>query len=247
MKKVLASVGIGNATVDTVLETTSVSPGDTVDARIEIDGGDAEQEVGAVRLELETEFLTEDEGYRDADLRTYTLSEGFTIEPGEERTIGTQLDVPYETPLTVGGTEVWVETELDISMAVDPEDVDYLDVEPTPRMAATFDAMEKLGFSLHSVEVSADPFDRYFGSRFAQEFEYVPASGEFAGDVDEVELLVQDGDDELDVFVEVDRRGGVFTELAEADEERARFSVGDGDADVDALAERLRDEIAALS
>lgn len=242
MKKVLASIGIGNATVDTVLESTSVSPGETVGARIEVEGGDAEQEVGAVRLELETRYLTEDDGYRDADIRTYTLSEGFTVEPGEERTIETELAVPYETPLTLGGTDVWVETELDISLAVDPEDRDPLEVRPTPRMRAAFDAMESLGFTLREVEVAADPYDHYFsGSRFVQEFEYRASSGPFVGDLDEVELLPRDGPDGLDLFVEVDRRGGLFSEAAGTDESHARLTVTSDDAgDVE---RRLRDVI----
>lgn len=240
MKKVLASIGIGNASVDTILESTSVRPGETVGASIEVRGGDAAQEVGAVRLELETRYLTEENGYRDADVRTYTLSEGFTVEPNEERTIETRLEIPYETPLTLGGTDVWVETELDIAMAVDPEDRDPLEVRPTPRMRAAFDAMEALGFTLHEVEVAADPYGRYFGgSRFVQEFEYRAPSGPFASDLQEVELLPRDGPDGLELFVEVDRRGGLFSEMAGTDESHARLTVtSDDEAEVE---RQLRD------
>ena len=225
MRKILASVGIGNASVDTVLDATTVHPGETVGARIEVTGGDAEQEVGAVRLELETRYLTED-GYRDADVRTYTLSDGFTVEPGAERTVETELEIPYETPLTLGGTDVWVETELDVSMAVDPEDRDPLTVNPTPRMATAFDAMESLGFTLREVEVAADPHGRYFsGPRFVQEFEYRAVDGPFVGRVDEVELVPRDGPEELDLFVEVDRRGGLLSEVSGTDESHARLTL----------------------
>lgn len=54
MKKVLASIGIGNATVDTVLPSTTVTPGESVDAEVRIEGGDAEQAVDRIELELET-------------------------------------------------------------------------------------------------------------------------------------------------------------------------------------------------
>ncbi|WP_435065715.1 sporulation protein [Halobaculum sp. EA56] len=240
MKKVLASVGIGNASVDTVLDSTTVRPGETVGARVEVAGSDAEQEVGRIELELETRYRTDD-GYREADIARYTLTDGFTVEPGQERTVPTEIEIPYETPLTRGRTEVWVETELDISMAVDPEDRDPLTVEPTPRMSALFDAAEALGLSLHTAECEADPHGRYFGSPFVQEFEFRPHGGPFAGDLDELELVARDGPESLTAFVEVDRRGGLLSEMAETDESRARFTVDS--TDPDEVADDLRDVI----
>jgi sporulation-control protein len=44
MKKVLASIGIGAATVDTVLPSQTVTPGETVPADVHITGGDVEQD-----------------------------------------------------------------------------------------------------------------------------------------------------------------------------------------------------------
>ncbi|WP_073310952.1 sporulation protein [Halobaculum gomorrense] len=240
MKKVLASIGIGNASVDTVLEADTVRPGDTVGARVEIDGGDAEQEVGRIELELETRYRTDD-GYRETDIARYTLTDGFTIEVGKSRSVPTEIEIPYETPLTLGRTDVWVETELDIAMAVDPEDRDALTVEPTPRLSALFDAAEALGLSLHTAECEADSYGRYFGSSFVQEFEFRPQGGPFADELDELDVVARDGPDSLTAFVEVDRRGGLLSELADADESRTRFTVES--TDVDAVADELRDAI----
>ena len=53
IKKLLASIDIGNATVDTVLPSETVRPGETVGAEVRIVGGNATQEVGAIRFELE--------------------------------------------------------------------------------------------------------------------------------------------------------------------------------------------------
>ncbi|WP_254535975.1 sporulation protein [Halomarina litorea] len=240
MKKILASIGIGNATVDTVLPSETVRPGESVDAEVHITGGNAAQEVGAIRLELETRFLTED-GHREVDIDRFTIAEGLTIEPGQEETRSVTIDVPYETPVTVGNVSVWVETELDIDLAVDPEDKDYLDVRPTPRLQAVFDAMEELGFTIKSAECEADPYGRYTtGRRFVQEFEFRPTSGRFRGTLDEIELVARPGPDELVLFVEVDRRGGLLSELAETDESRVQTTITSTDVS------RVRDELESL-
>lgn len=225
MKKVLASVGIGNASVDTVLPSETVVPGETVTADVQIRGGDVRQEVGTVRIEIETRYLTED-GYREADLDRFVVAEDLTVEPDEETVRETTFQVPYHTPVTMGDAEVWVETELDIDLAVDPEDTDYLEVRPTPRLQAVFDAMDELGFSLRTADCEADPYGRYTdGLGFFQEFEFRADGGRFRGDVDEVELVARPGPDALDLYVEVDRRGGLLSELAETDERLTRTSV----------------------
>lgn len=236
MKNVLASIGIGNATVDTVLPSGSVTPGETVDAEVHVAGGSTEQEVGAIRFEIETQYRTED-GYREADVHRFGLTDDLTVEPDDERTFPVEIEVPYGTPVTVGNVDVWVETELDIDWAVDPEDKDYLDVEPTPRLRAAFDALEDLGFSFYSAECEADPYGRYgAGQSFVQEFEFRPQAGPFRGDLDEVELVARESADELTLFVEVDRRGGLLSEMAELDESKTSLTVTTTDVD------RIREE-----
>ncbi|MFC6725484.1 sporulation protein, partial [Halobium palmae] len=223
MKKVLASLGIGNATVDTVLPSDSVVPGETVDAEVRVRGGNADQEIDAIRFEIETRVRT-DEGYDDVDVGRLSLTDGFTVEAEEERTLSATVEIPYRTPVTLGDVQVWVETELDIARAVDPEDRDFLDVRPTPRMRALFDAVEELGFELHTANCEADPYGRYAGGHpFVQEFEFRPERGDFVGRLDEVELVVDPGPESLTAYVEVDRRGGLLRELAEADESRTEL------------------------
>lgn len=227
MKRILASVGIGNASVDTVLPSTTVTPGESVDAEIHITGGSVEQEVRAIDLEIETRYATED-GYSEVTIDKVRLSDGLTIQPDRDEVHPVTIDIPDTTPVTLGNVDVWVETELEIDMAVDPEDKDYLDVQPTPRMQAVFDAAEELGFTFHSAECEADPYGRYTsGQRFVQEFEFRPQGGQFAGDLDEIELVFVPSDEELTVFLEVDRRGGLLSELADTDERKTRFTVRD--------------------
>ncbi|WP_142860418.1 sporulation protein [Salinigranum halophilum] len=232
MKKVLASIGIGNATVDTVLASSTVQPGQSVDAEIHIEGGSAEQSVDAVELDVETQCATDD-GYTEVSVGRLRLSDDFTVEPGESDVRTATIDIPYATPVTLGRVQVWVETELDIAMAVDPDDRDHLEVDPTPRMQAVFDAMDDLGFSFRAAECQVDRAGRYAsGQSFVQEFEFHAAGGPFGGRVDEVELVFLPAADALTVFVEVDRRAGLLTELADADERTTSVSVDSTDAAV---------------
>lgn len=240
MKKILASVGIGAATVDTVLPSTTVTPGETVEAEININGGTTEQEINAIDLELRTRYQT-DEGYTEGMVDRLRLSDGLTIEPGQDERRTTPIEIPYHTPVTMGRVDVWIETELEIDLAVDPEDTDHLTVQPTPRMEALFDAAEAMGFILRSSECHADPFGRYTSTRsFVQEFEFRPQSGPFVGAVDEIELICQPAPDVLTVFVEVDRRGGIFSELTDTDERHAQFTVRDANP------ERIADQLTEL-
>lgn len=241
MKKVLASVGIGNATVDTILSDDAVRPGDEVDAEVRVEGGDAAQEVDRIELEVETRYLTDEEGYEEATVDRLHLTDGFTIEPGETDSFETAIDVPYATPLTMGDARVWVDTDLEISMAVDPEDRDPLEVRPTERMQAVFDAAEDLGLSFRTADVEADPYGRYVGRRFVQEFEFRPSGGQFRGDVDEVEFVFDPAADALTVYLEVDRRGGLLSEMADTDERATSFSLST--ADRERARERLEETI----
>ncbi|UPM45037.1 sporulation protein [Halocatena salina] len=238
MKKVLASIGIGNATVDTVLPKNTVRPGETVDADVHITGGNVEQDVGTIRFELETRYRT-DEGYQTGDIDRFTLAESLTIHPEQEEVRSTEIEIPYSTPVTVGGVDVWIETELDIDFAVDPEDRDYLDVRPTPRLQTVFDVLGDLGFSLQTAECEADPYGHYTDRRFIQEFEF-RTTGRFRDSLDEIEIVAHPGPHELELFLEVDRRGGLLSEVTDLDERHDRMTVRSTDA------ETIHNDIVAL-
>ncbi|WP_022834379.1 sporulation protein [Salisaeta longa] len=235
MKKLLASIGIGNATVDTVLSSTTVRPGDVVDAAIHIKGGNAEQEVHYIELELETRYRDEvgdGEAYVDATLATYRLTDGFTITPGMDKTLSAEIEIPHHTPLTMGDARVWVETDLEVPMAIDPSDKDPLTVQPTPTMQAVFDGAEALGLAFRKADCEADPYSRYVSGRsFVQEFTFRPSRGStFAGRLDEVEFIFAPSANSLQVFVEVDRRGGFLSEAFDSDEHKTGFTLRTADA-----------------
>jgi sporulation-control protein len=227
----LSRIGIGSAEVDTVLERERVQPGDSIPAHIEIEGGSEDQEVDEIELAVMTRYEIEtDDGtsYRNVAIHETELTDGFTISEGEERTMDAgEIRVPESTPPTVGKTQVWIYTGLDIDWSVDPKDKDYLEVEPGPYVSAMMDAVEGLGFRLKEVEnVKASRFGPH---EFAQEYEYRPTSGSrYAHDLDEIELFPTRTGDGLDVVVEVDKRG---ESLFGRDESHHRITVDTTDVD----------------
>jgi sporulation-control protein len=209
---ILSRVGIGSATVDTEVPER-VQAGETVPATVEVDGGSSAQEIDGVYFALETRYRR-DEGSSEAVIGRFQLTDSFTIDAGAERTMDVDIEIPRWTPVTRGRTEVWIETGLDIDWALDPDDTDYLDVEPTDRLARVFDAVAELGFELKTAEPEAVPTAFATGDRpFVQELDFVPTEGPFRGDLDEIDLLVQPTAEELAVYLEVDPRESITAEL----------------------------------
>lgn len=201
MKRVLSSIGIGAATVDTVLPAGELRPGETVEVDVELHGGDSTQEIGGIHFVLTTRV--ESDGGVDEHLVTETeVDRTVTLAPGEERTIPIDVDVPLWTPITTGGVSVWLGTRLDIDWARDPTDEDRVEVVPDEHVSALLDAFDHLGFALLGsdvVEVS------HVDDRpIAQTFRFVPTGASYDAELDAVEVTVMPRREDLRVFVEYD-------------------------------------------
>ncbi|MCG8634329.1 MAG: sporulation protein [Desulfobacterales bacterium] len=214
-KKLFAKVGIGAAEVDAILDTDHFAPGGRVKGRILIKGGQVEQEVAAIILKLMT--LAKQEG-EDIDLEMghaiaeYRVADPFTLQPGDEREMPFSFDLHPETPMTVlevpnNRSKVWLETALDIEMALDPKDRDYLNIHPAPVVCHFIDALEKNGFKMVKADVEkgflrGDGFESRSGCY--QELEFKPSGFGFSS-VREVELSFILAGDNVHVLIELDR------------------------------------------
>jgi len=233
-KKLLASVGIGAAKVDTRLYDELVIPGEMLNGEVYITGGDVSQEIDDIYLSVATQYKREVDDStvtEECVLIKYHLSERFNLQPKEETVIPFSFQLPYETPLTLGQQPVYLRTGLDISSAIDPQDTDYIQVRPHPLMQMVLDAVENLGFQLYKVDCEYNP--RLGGTYpFVQEFEFRP-TGKYRGRLDELEVIFSLNLDNLDVFLELDKRargfGGFLEEAFDMDERYVRFQVTDAD------------------
>jgi sporulation-control protein len=227
MGRVLSRFGVGAAEVDTVLERTTLRPGETVGLRVEVTGGDTTQRVEGVDFRLRTRCPTGG-GHGTSELVRVRAAEPFTVEPEELRTFTATMQVPYGTPVTRGGAGVWVETGLNIDWAVDPGDRDDVTVEPGERFAAVVEALEGLGFA--SAGVGPAALDGVSGLSHStdgaalaaerpclQRFDYRPHSGPFAGRIETVELVPVPSPSALHLVVAVDRHTDVVGEQVRTD------------------------------
>ena len=97
--KVLASVGIGGATVDTRLERSTYAAGEVIRGEIEVRGGNVAQQIDTIYLTVYTTFIREanDKKYTDkAAVNKVKVSEPFSIGAGENKVL------PFSLNATVG-------------------------------------------------------------------------------------------------------------------------------------------------
>ena len=225
LKKFLASVGIGAAKVDTILQTEYLQAGQTFQAEIVITGGDVAQELSGLELALMTQAKQEtDNGscFVNHVIEQWHLSDRITLQAGEVVRLPFSEQLHPETPVTELPTshnqcDVWLATGLNIDMAVDASDRDTLYIHPNEAMQRCMAFMEEAGFHMAKADVEKGFLQ---GSGFRshsgiyQELEYRPSSFGLFG-VKEVELSFIPDHDQTHLLIELDRafRGDSYLSL----------------------------------
>ncbi|MBD2845782.1 sporulation protein [Paenibacillus sp. IB182496] len=148
-KRMMASVGIGSATVDTMLGTDTCMPGHEVRGSVQIRGGGARQQIERISIKVMTEYIRNPKDPKTTQqcvLDSFTIGEALTIEAGATQLIPFTFALPLTTPLTIGHQRVWLATDLDIERALDPTDQDSIQVQPSPALQTMIDAIHSLQF-----------------------------------------------------------------------------------------------------
>ncbi|KAK1178249.1 sporulation protein [Streptomyces sp. NPDC059679] len=219
-KKLLASLGAGGASVETVLTEENVVPGGIVQGEVRIQGGSVAQQIEglSVGLQARVEVEGNDQEYKqDVEFTRQQLGGAFEVQPGAVHAVQFGLEIPWETPITtflgqhLTGMNVGVTTELQIARAVDSGDLDPVNVHPIPAQQAILDAFGQLGFRFKSADLERGHIR---GTRqrlpFYQEIEFY-APQQYRG-LNQVELSFVSDDREMDVVLEMDKKPGLFAE-----------------------------------
>ncbi|MDP9348049.1 MAG: sporulation protein [Gemmatimonadota bacterium] len=233
-KKALASLGIGGASVDAVLDSNAAAPGGKLQGRIIVRGGSVEQEIRSIELSVETDYVHEHDDHTSTHthaLGRHRVPNAIRVAPGSQQEIPFAIEVPWGAPLTLGAQHTWLATRLEVDAAIDPKDRDEVRVLPAPLQARLLEAMGQLGFQIRQARCEKSRLGR--GLPFVQEIEMRPASGPFRGKLDEVDVVAWAGPGTLAVLLEVDRKarglGSLLAEMMEMDESRLQLSFTDRD------------------
>ncbi|MCX4662989.1 sporulation protein [Streptomyces sp. SID4919] len=219
-KKLLASLGAGGASVETVLTEINVVPGGVVQGEVRIQGGSVNQQIEALSVGLQARVEVEgnDQEYKqDISFTKQRLGGAFELQAGAVHAVQFGLEIPWETPIThfggqhLRGMNIGVTTELEIARAVDSGDLDPIQVHPLPAQQAILDAFAQLGFRFKNADMERGHIR---GTRqklpFYQEIEFLPPQ-QYHG-LNQVELSFVADDREMDVILEMDKKPGLFSE-----------------------------------
>jgi sporulation-control protein len=223
-KRLLASLGAGGASVDTVLVDVNTIPGGVVQGEVRIQGGTVDQEIQGIALGLQARVEVErinaqgesEEYKRNIEFAKVQVGGAFSVQAGALHSVPFGLEIPWESPITtvaghdMHGMHVGVRTELQIAKAIDSGDLDPIRIHPMPAQQEILDAFIRLGFQHKHTDLEEG---HIHGTRqrlpFYQEFEF-RAPPQFRG-LKEVEVSFVSDDREMDVVLEMDKKDGLFT------------------------------------
>ncbi|HWG98404.1 MAG TPA: sporulation protein [Pilimelia sp.] len=219
-KKLLGAFGVGGPSVDTVLSNPNTRPGLALDGQVLVQGGDHDVTIEGINLGLVTRVEVEGgdtEFDTTVEFQRLTVSGRFSLAAGEKRAIPFQFPVPWEAPVTdvygqrLHGMTMGLRTELAVARAVDKGDLDPVAVHPLPAQEAVLAALARLGFRFKGADLEHGHIRGVPQTLpFYQEIEYF-AAPQYAHALNELELTFVASPHTVDVILEVDKRGGLFT------------------------------------
>lgn len=244
-ERMMERSGVGGIQIDTRLDAPSgVCVGDELRGCVILKGDHSERHVTSIQFQLVADFLCGNEKHiveeKDVIYR-YRLDTSLSVMPGEEKRIPFRFQIPYSTPITIGSSKIWLETEVDVQMAPDRNDRDYVTIKPHPIVGVFFEAVSRLGLRLDEVALLRVPHLRP-EFPFVQEFEYKPR---LRSCLDEIEVYYfAESPEKVDFYIEIDRRAngliGLLEEAFDLDERCIKVTLtGEDAADPEQLADRL--------
>ncbi|AEB43610.1 sporulation protein [Micromonospora maris] len=220
-KRLMQAMGVGGPSVETVLANPNCRPGGQLEGTITVTGGDHSVDISYVALGLMTRVEVEsgdNEYSTNQEFQRQHVTGAFRLEGGQRHDIPFRFDVPWETPVTelygrhLAGMTMGLRTELEVARAVDSSDLDAVAVHPLPAQERLLEALLRLGFRFARADVERGHiYGVHQTLPFYQEIEFYPAP-QYAGAMKQLEVTFIADPRQLQVVLELDKRGGLFTE-----------------------------------
>ncbi|WP_432166939.1 sporulation protein [Streptomyces sp. bgisy031] len=233
-KRLLGSLGVGGPTVDTVLAPGTATPGGILSGHVHLRGGSGDFDIDHITLELvaRAEAEHEDgESHGAVAFGRFVVGGGFRLAADTEHSMPFTVTLPWETPITELhgqplGIVLGVRTELAVAGAKDKGDIDPLAVGPLPAQEAILEAFGQLGFGFKTADLEYGHISHTSQQLpFFQEIELAP-SPQYAHAVNEIEVTFLATPSGMDVVLEADKRGGLFSNGHDA---LTRFTIAHDD------------------
>lgn len=243
-KRAMATMGIGSAKIDTVLEGDRFRAGEEIIGKIYVKGGNVDQDINKITIRLMTYYLTEEierhvddnnnevEEFttrkNDFQMDAIEFPKPFTIQAKQTVEFDFSFKIPDAAPITGDNEAVWIQTDLDIAAGVDSSDRDYIQLLPHPYIQYVYDILtSNLGFELVGFEQKYTNFNGR-SLPIIQEIRFIPNSF-LHGQLDDIEIIFNVTSYGLEMFIEIDRklRGvrGIILESLDLDESVIRIKI----------------------
>jgi sporulation-control protein len=220
-KRLMQAMGVGGPSVETVLTNPNCRPGGYLEGLIHVAGGEHPVDIEYVALGLVTRVEVESGDSEYDSTQEFHRQRGtgaFRLAAGQRHDVPFRFEVPWETPITevygqrLHGMTMGLRTELEVARAVDKSDLDPVTVHPLPAQERILEAFLRLGFRFSRADVERG---RVHGVRqtlpFYQEIEFYPAP-QYHRALSQLEVTFLATPTHLQVVLEIDKRGGVFSE-----------------------------------
>lgn len=219
-----SALGIGGIKVDAIVNTTYTYPGGTVEGVIQILGGDVKQSISSVVLEINTTY-DKCTGVKSdivvESIQKITVPINRKVSEHENIEVPFSFIVPSNCPVTTNRNPIWIGSQLEIDMAVDSKDKDYITVQNTDEMNNVIQALENLGFRSREINnIASKSKIAYYN--FLQRFQFVAVDGDFRGEIDELEVVFFKDNYGLTIYLYINRgvRQGVLDKAFGDDEDK---------------------------
>lgn len=243
-KSLLASLGMGAAQIDLILEQDVIHMGQHIQGKIVLTAGDVEQKIEGlyVDFKLNSRYSKGDQTrfVNEVVSRIPITKQEFVVQPGEVRELPFSFQCPDLLPVSSVNTRYYFQTNLEIKAGIDSKDRDFVTVKPSGLIHNFLEGFALLGF-VHRAE-------GYTGKRSGdrQIIQFQPTTW-LRGEYDEIVFSYQPGSsvDSISGFFELDKRTtgvmGLLADKMDLDEKKGRYRfTRDQLATPEQAAERIR-------
>lgn len=243
-KSFLASLGVGAAKIDLILNRDVLVMGEEATGKIVLKGGEVEQRIEG----LSVEFCLAS-SYKKGDRRVNVnekiaaipiTTETFTVAPDQVKEYPFSFTCPDYLPVSSVNTRYYFQANLEIKKGLDAQDRDYVEVHPSGLQKNFLDGFKALGF-VHRGEGYTGSSDQGY-----QIIQFHPTTW-LKGEYDEIVFKYQPHATQHGVsgFFELDKRTsgllGMIADELDLDEKKGRFHFDAADlATADKAAETIR-------